>query len=177
MNFNRKALRWTSMTALTLLLAGLALIPFEDLTQLDPLTNIRHIGTNNDQLNAVNDRIVGRMQNISDLAETTQQIDAHLHTLQKGLDGPATSLGHLDQLSQREVDLSKQFVGLATHLQTNLTSINSSSTGQQTTIQSMNDTTALLAASANQLAATNDTMADKLDQAAVLTKQVEQSMP
>jgi hypothetical protein len=172
----KETLRRIAMTALPILLAGLLLLP-TDLARLDPLTNIRHIGNNNDQLNTVNDSIAAQMQDISHLADTTQKIAGHLHTLQKGLDAPAASLRHLDRLSTREVELSQQFVGLATRLQTDLTVIGNSSSTQQTTLQAMHQSTADLAFSAGNLATVNETMAAKLDRAAVLTQQVEQSMP
>lgn len=144
---------------------------------LDLIGMIKHIHSNNDNINSVNDQIVGNMVEISHLTDTTTQIDGELHTLQKGLSAPDASLVHLDALSQQEIDLSTQFRRLATQLNGDLGQVNQAADSQQNAIQQMIRTTKSLTGTAQQVVSINGTVAGKLSQATKISDQVAQEMP
>ena len=144
---------------------------------LDVIGMIQRIHSNNDSINSVNQKIVGNMTQISQLADITGQIGENLHTLKQGITTQDSSLSNLDTLSQKEIDLSNGLHGLAQNLSSDLSKISQSSSSQNRSIQQMIDTSRQLGNIANQIAQVNSTITGKLNTARDKTKQVNSSMP
>lgn len=144
---------------------------------MDILGMVRHINTNNNGINQVNNSIIGKMTNINNMTDTTQTIHSHLQTLQAGIGDQDKSLANLKVLSAKQVDLSESLHSLAQSLTGDLSTIYTSSKDQSAMLQKMQDSAATLARLADQLQQTNGTMAAKLDQATSKTAEVNQSMP
>lgn len=145
--------------------------------KLDVLGMIRHIYANNDGINSTNSRIVGNMEQINTLAGTTARIGQQLTTLKQGLGEQDTSLANLNQLSQRQIELSDSLNRLASTLNNDLKLVKQGSASQSGSVQNMLDTTRNLSRLAQEVTSVNGTIAGKLDRATKTTAEVANNMP
>ncbi|OFW81466.1 MAG: hypothetical protein A2201_04620 [Alicyclobacillus sp. RIFOXYA1_FULL_53_8] len=144
---------------------------------LNLIAMIRTIHSNNDKINTVNSKIVGNMQQISDLSGITSNIGQQLHTLNQGVAGNDQSLSDLNNLSQQEVALSTSFVSLANSLHTNLLKISNSSNAQSQSVSTMLSQMNQLSASAAHMTQVNQSIAGKLSTATQETGTIAREMP
>lgn len=179
----KKRKHWLLIGGAVVLLAALVVLPcvappkLAIPKNLDLLGMIKHIQSNNDSINAVNTKIVGNMEDINHLTDTTTRIDGDLHELYQGLGGPQASLGHLGALSEQEVELSQSFVGLAGNLTDDLGRIKQAGGSQQASVNAMIATTKALSQTAQNVERVNGTIAGKLGQATQMARIVAQEMP
>lgn len=138
---------------------------------------IRHIHANNDSINNTNSEIVGKMQKINDLAGTTSRINDNLVNLKQGMTQQDSSLANLQQLSQKQIELSDSLNGLANTLSSDLSSVEQNSAQQKNSVQQMLNTSASLSRSAKEAVDLNEQIAGKLDKATSASAEVVKSMP
>lgn len=144
---------------------------------LNLIAMIRTIHSNNDKINTVNSKIVGNMQQISDLSGITSNIGQHLQTLNQGVAENDQSLSDLNNLSQQEVTLSTSFVSLANSLHTNLVKISNSSNSQSQSVSTMLSQMNQLSTSAAHMTQVNQSIAGKLSTATQETGTIAREMP
>lgn len=145
--------------------------------KLDVLGMIHHIYANNNGINNENQKIVGNMKQISDLAGKTVSIGGHLNELNAGLKEQDSSLAHLNELSKKQVELSDSLHNLAGTLSTDLKNVKQSSASQDSSVQQMLDSASSLSRLAKEIADVNSTIANKLERAKNTTAEVESEMP
>lgn len=145
--------------------------------KVDVLGMIRHIHANNDSINNTNSEIVGKMQKINDLAGTTSRINDNLVNLKQGMTQQDSSLANLQQLSQKQIELSDSLNGLANTLSSDLSSVEQNSAQQKNSVQQMLNTSASLSRSAKEAVDLNEQIAGKLDKATSASAEVVKSMP
>lgn len=138
---------------------------------------IAAIGKNNDKISAVNDNIVGTMQQVNNLAGLTGQIGSSLGTLKSGVNHQAQLLGQLNDLSQQQVNLSQKLKHLSQVLTGSLSTIDSSAVQENGSVQQMAQSANQLATLANQLLNSNQQSAGKLAEAKSDAEQIASEMP
>jgi long-chain acyl-CoA synthetase len=144
---------------------------------LDVLGMVKGIQHTNEQIGTENNKIVGDLSHVNQLAGNTPSMAAQLKTLSNGVGTDKSMLATLSRLSQQEIDLSQQFYSLAQRLKADMSSIDQSASAQNRSLQAMNRSAAAVSQSLSRIVEVNQATAQQLRTADGKARVIADEMP
>jgi long-chain acyl-CoA synthetase len=144
---------------------------------LDVLGMVKGIQHTNDQIGTENQKIVGDLKHVNQLASNTPSMAQQLKGLNRGVGTDKSMLTTLSGLSQQEIDLSQQFYSLAKRLKSDMSSIDQSAREQNSSLQAMTRSAASVSKTLSRIAEVNQSTSKQLGTADGKARRIADEMP
>ncbi|MFC4766562.1 hypothetical protein [Effusibacillus consociatus] len=158
---------------------GIAFVPpvHVDIHKFDLIGTLNKIASSNDRIGHINGGILGSLDNVNSATIYTEQANEKLTTLQGSLEKSVNRLEDLRKVTDQQVQLGNQLRDLSRQLVKTLTSIDSTTGVQYQKMSSLTTQTQKLAQTFGTVYKLNQDANSKLKDAALLTQEVDRSMP